>query len=574
MVTEIPSVSQTSSIGTTDPYLTSSEPFISGIDQLDATPGLSSNVIEPLVDSKDSSTAQTPILTQRDPNSQSSKAVHSAQGKEDILVTSIESPDLIAEDISTLLPGPTPIRLPEILDSNIPPRLRTPSDLNMSDELQTLASAAPQSTPLRSMSTGPGLREKLKNMRAASAAEAAARKANLESSSLLRTSKSPSIIPESVSKASTGDSRLEVRKIEVPLPQRASQTGLHTPANPSKLHLHKEISQLPANASLCIPRLGYMEFVVPLPAPSRVKDQYVELLESYRTTIKRFHDDDSMDKGLTGTVQHMLDRLNNITTHIDLDNETTVIQQDVTSSVQVTWAVDSSAKFQFLQQLIRCLYHKSVNIAVVARGGRLLDLLETFLKGLRVEYYRVDTASRLGTVSATTSSLMMTLIPSDYGVPLSMPVPVNLIVAFDTSVDQEINEMHGVRTYHSTDGRVVPVVHLLVYGSAEHISRCLPPSTRGSNVLKMVVECVIRNREEIGNLLPEEHKPVAAADEVAAFVNAGGLEHMWTLPMIRPIDIDMLALSQTTCSTTQSETQSTSNDSKVTAVQQKRPMVS
>ncbi|MCJ1380751.1 hypothetical protein MMC17_003860 [Xylographa soralifera] len=574
IATVIPSGSQASSIGATDTYLTPREAFISGVDQLDATPCLPSNENEPLVDSENSSTAQTPILTQRDPNSQSGKTVQSAQVKEDILVTSIESPDFVAEDISTFLPGTAPSQLPEILDSNIPPRPTTPSDLDMSDELQTMAGPAPQSTPLRSMSTGPGLREKLKNMRAASAAEAAARKANLESSSFLRTSKSPSIIPEPVSQAGTGDSRLEVRKIEVPLPQRASQTNFHTPANPSKLHLHNETSQLPANTSLCVPRLGYMEFVVPLPAPSRVKDQYIELLDSYGTTIKRFHDDDTTDKGLTSTVQHMLDRLNNITTHIDLDNDTTMLQQDVTSSVQVTWAVDSSAKFQFLQQLIRCLYHKSVNIAVVAKGGRLLDLLETFLKGLRVEYYRVDTGARLEFVPDTTSSLMMTLIPSDYGVPLSMPVPVNLIVAFDTSIDQEIIEMHGVRTYHSSDGRMVPVVHLLVHCSAEHISRCLPPSSRGSSYLKMIVECVTRNREEIGKLLPEEYSPVAAADEVAAFVNAGGLERMWTLPRIRPVDIDIVASSQTTFSTTQLETQSPSNGSNATPGQHKRPIVS
>ena len=526
------------------------------------------------LDSQKSSAAQTPVLTQRDPNSQSGKTAHSAQLKEDILVTSIESPDFVAEDISTFLRGPAPSQLPEILDSDIPQRPKTPSELDMSDELQTMTGAATQNTLLRSMSTGPGLREKLKNMRAASAAEAAARKANHESSAIVRSSKSPSIIPEPVSQVSTGDSRLEVRKIEVPLPQRASQNNLHTPANPSKLHLHKETSQLPPNTPAGDPRLGYMEFVVPLPAPSRIKDQYVQLLDSYRTTIKRFHDDDSMDKDLTSTIEHMLDRLNNITTHIDLDNDTTMMQQDVTSSVQVTWAVDSSGKFQFLQQLLRGLYHNSLKIVIVAKGGRLSDLLEMFLKGLRVTYYRVDTGAKSGFVPGTTSNLMITLIPSEYGAPPSMPVPVDLIVAFDASTDREISELQGVRKYHSNNGLLVPVVHLMVYASVEHISYCLPPSTSGINFLKMIVECVTRNREEIGKLLPEEYNPVAAADEVAAFINAGGLERMWILPKIRPIDIDLVASGQTAYSTASSETQSTSNGSNIISVQHKRPMVS
>ncbi|MCJ1390188.1 hypothetical protein MMC18_003046 [Xylographa bjoerkii] len=573
IATVVPSRSQASSIGSTDPDLASSEHFISGADLSTTTPNLPPNVNESLVDSKHSNTANTPILTQRDPNSQSGKTIHSAQSKEDILVTSIELPDFVAEDISTFRPVAASFQLREGLDSNIPPRPTTPSDLDaMSDELKAMAGPVLQSTPLRSMSTGPGLREKLKSMRAASAAEAAARKAYHESSSLLQTSKSPSMIPEPVSQVGTGDSRLEVRTIEVPLPQRASQTNMHIPANPSKLHLHKEISQLPANTSLCVPRLGYMEFVVPLPAPARVKDQYVDLLDYYRTTIQRFHDGDTMDKGLTSTIQHMLHRLNNVTTHIDLDNDTTMTQQDVTSGMQVMWAVDSSAKFQFLQQLIRHLYTKSVNVAIVARGGRLLDLIETFLKGLQVGYYRVDTGATLRIVPDTMPSLLMTLIPSDYGVPVSMPVPVNLIIAFDTSVDQEIIDMHGVRTYNLSDGRMVPVVHLLVYCSAEHISRCIPTSIGGSDYLKMIVECVTHNREEIGKLLPEEHSPLAAADEVAAFINAGGLERMWTLPIIRPVDINIARSSQTADSTTLPEVQQSSNGGNATPGQHKRPM--
>ncbi|MCJ1286065.1 hypothetical protein MMC26_005407 [Xylographa opegraphella] len=574
VVTTIPSDLQVSSINTTDPNLTFNELLIPDIDEVDAIPGLSSHVNKTLVDSKSSNTSQTTILTQRDPNSQSGRHIHSAQVKEDIIVTSIESPDFVAEDISSFLLGSTPSQLPEGLDSNIPPRSATPSELDMSDELQTLAGAVPQGTPLRSMSTRPGLREKLRSMRAASAAEASARNASRESSSFLPSSKSPSMIPEAASQASTADSRLEVRKIEAPLPQPAFQTNPHTPANPSKLHLHKEMSQLSTNTSLCTPRLDYMEFVVPLPAPSRVKDQYVELLDSYRTTIKRFHDDDGMDKALASTIQHMLDRLNNIATHIDLDNDTTMIQhdQDVASSVQVTWAVDSSAKFQFLRQLIQCLYDKRVNIAIVAKGGRLLDLLEIFVKGFPVEYYRVNSEIRPGYFPRTTSNMMITLIPSGYGAPFHMPAPANLIVAFDASVNQEINDMHAPRTYHSSEGRTVPTVYLLVYGSAEHIQRCLPPSTEGSNYLKMLVECVTRNREEIGNLLPEEHSPVAAADEVAAFITAGGLERMWTLPMIRPIDMGIAGWSQPISSTTRPETQLTSNGGSVTPGQHKRPM--
>ena len=566
-----PSRSQASSIGASDLYIDSSEIFIPGTDKVKTTPSLLADVNISLRNSRHSDIADGPPVIKRNPSFHSGKTIHSAQSKEDILVTSIETPDFIAEDISTLLPVGAPSQPPEVLDSDIPPRSTTPSELDMSNELQAMAGPALQSTPLRSMSTGPGLREKLKSMRAASAAEAA-RKANLESSSFFRGSESPSIIPEPILQAGTGDSRLEVRTLEAPLPQRVFHTNLHTPANPSKLHLHKEISQMHGNNSLQLSKLGYMEFVVPLSLPARVKDQYVGVLDLFKATIERFRDDNGTDKRLINSMQHLLHRLNNVTTHIDLDNDTTLTQQDTPPGMLGMWAVDSSAKFQFLQQLIEQLRTKDVNIAIVANGGRLLDLIETFLKGLRVGYYRVDTGTNI--VRDTSPSLQMTLIPSSFGIPVSMPVPVNLIIAFDTTVDQEIIDMQGVRTYNMNDGRMVPVVHLLVYCSAEHISRCLPPSVTGLDHLKMIVGCVVHNSENIGKLLPEEHSPFAAADEVAAFVNAGSLERMWTLPTIRPIGIDVARPNQEIYSTTQPQTQASSSGSNTLLGQHKRAMVS
>ena len=486
-----------------------------------------------------------PSTTYRDPTAtnttgtlHSGQRLHSVQSKEDIAFSSVEFPDLTVEEITSSIGPVAPSRPPTVLDSNPPQRVSTPSETEMSNDVRPAMGSSRQGLPPQSPIGGPApsLREKLRHMRAASAAEALSRRQNLEASPAIQAAKSPSVIPELSLKEEVGDSRIEVRALDFPRVQRPS--GPHTPVNPSKLHLHNEVSQLPVENSLEKPKLGLMEYVVPLPLPARVKDQYVQLLDYYKTPIKTFQEAPGTDDTVITTIQTLINRLNHVTTHIDLDNDATLTQQDVTPEMQAMWAIDSSAKFLFLQHLVNFMRGQDCHVIIFAEGGRLLDLLEVFLQGLGVGLNRPD-ASEISVSDTAMGRMQISLLATGEVSTSTFSKSPNLVIAFDASFDSNNPEVEAVRNFKLDSGQFAPVVHLLVFASAEHIIRCIPRSVQGIDKLKAVLNSVTQNSEEIGKLSPGEYNPRSAAEEVAAFVKAGSLPYLWTVFPIRALAIDV-----------------------------------
>lgn len=583
---------------------------------LEATPSVASQ--KEILNNQNLNTTENSILSQRDPNSQPDRYLHSGQSKEEpillsisspnllpdhsrrslprpvalqipesldtnnlpqyITLSSVEQPDFIAEDVSSSVPPSAPSQLPETFDSNLPPGPPTSSELKMSDEPYLSMGSALRSPPSRLLPTAPvpmSFREKLRNLRAASAATSAARRATLEASPVPQGTKSPSVIPQPTTQEPWRDTRLEIQTVEIPLPLRSPQIDTYAPLQPSKLAMHKEMSQARVSKALDSPRLGANEFVVPLPAVARVRDQYVEQIGHYRKSIQRFAEAEVIDENQIQEMQNFLTSLNNVSVHIDLDNDTTLTQEDIPPEHAMEWATASSGKFLFLKHLISILLYHDKHVAIVAHGDRLLDIIETFLKAMRVAYSRPDISIESDPKN-TKGRLHISLFASgEEGLVVSSKA-TNLILAFDCSVSAKDPQVVALRTQKLNAGQLTPIVHLLVYASSEHIERSMPDHMTGLERMKAVVNCVTQAREVAGELLPTEAKPAAAAEEVAAFVEAGGLEDQWTLPCIRPIEIsyDLVEASQDQTSTTRSDSQTTREESILSQGIRKRSSVS
>ena len=514
------------------------------------------------------------MLSPRDPNSQPEKLLQSAQSKEDIALASVEPADFtIGEVCSSSLP-PVPSQLPEISFNDALLRPSTSTDI-MSDASQLVTRTSPRvSRPMATFNPpeGMSLREKLRNMRAASAATAAARRATraLSSSASARVSKSPSLIPEPHRHEAVGESRLEVQTVDVPLVTRISQQGPHTPTHPSKLSMHKEMSQTQTLTTLEPPKLGRMEFVVPLPLPAGGRDQYSKTVNFYRHTIENFTRTGTSDTATLKQLKAMIDSVDNVSTHSDLEDPSTATEQGVPPEDQVIWSSSCSAKFNFLQHLIDVMRHQAHHIAIVSREGRLLDIIETFLKGMHVHYERPDTLSASDS-SRTRGRVHISLIASGDEGSSALPSAANLVVAFDASFDAKEPQIASLRDHMLNVGQLSPVIHLLVYSSAEHIKRCLPKSIMGVDRLRLIVSWVASTRRGVGELLEDEAGPQAAAEEVAAFIEAGGSEDQWTLPAIRSIECVDSSQDLELDSTTESDTQTSKEQSAGPIL--KRPLV-
>lgn len=375
------------------------------------------------------------------------------------------------------------------------------------------------------------LREKLREMRATS-------KANVAPRDSARVTNSPSIVVEKseVQQPQEGQSRLEVRPlrvpVEIPLPVRAVQPP-HTPTFPSKLSYHTEASPTLKSTPLTPVHLKEMEFVVPLSMNPRVRDQYISTINFYQRDIEKFMKERAPSNELVGKIRVMLDRVKRVTTHIDLDGGGGT--QGQAAEDEAVWAETCSAKFLFLRHFLDALRHFDVHIAIVARSGHLHDIIETFLIGKHTKYSRPETVSK-SEPHVSRGRLEVTLIASGEDGASSLPKNANLVIAFDSTFNARDVQVGILRGHLLNVGQLSPVIHLLVYKSAEHIERCLPESMNPVERLRRIVSCMTQTHHEVGQLLPDEANTAAVAEEAAAFLDQGGLEKDWTFPSIRAIE--------------------------------------
>ena len=431
----------------------------------------------------------------------------------------------------------------EIHDSLASPLQRAIST-NMSDEVRISMSPLPMAlqgqTPEGS-TRNPSLLEKLRNMRAASRANFAARQANLVASTTANGSKTPSLIPEPLPLENVGDSRLDIATIDIPLPQPTYQTETEISHDKNILATPNPAISPQIIRELEMPNPGEMEFVVSLPLPTRVRDIYVKTIEEDQDIIKKFLEADIEDDTLVEQIENFLSKVDNISNHIDLNDETTMTQQEAAPEYHAVWATNCSGKFQFLYRLMDLLRGSDLHIAIVAKGGPLLDIIELFLKGNHFNYSRPDTYSQSNR-NEVNGRLEVTLIASGEQESSALVKFANLVIAFDSSFNSEEAQIKSMRQHMLNVGKLSPVVHLLTYSSVEHIARCIPSSFSGINRLKVLMNCVTRTSHLAGELAIDDGSPEEVAGEVSHFVQGSLHPDHWTLSRPRNIHVDGLEL--------------------------------
>lgn len=130
---------------------------------------------------------------------------------------------------------------------------------------------------------------------------------------------------------------------------------------------------------------------VPIALMGHQRDSYPLMIQQHKDVIERFLNTSHPDDELTVEIETLLERLRRIVVHPDLDNVETYTQYDVPPAAHAKWAIDCSAKFSFLKNLIDELRDKRVEIAVICQSGQLLQILENFLLAFKVSCYRADT---------------------------------------------------------------------------------------------------------------------------------------------------------------------------------------
>ena len=341
------------------------------------------------------------------------------------------------------------------------------------------------------------------------------------------------------------DSRIGTRPlevpVEVPLPVRGSHNDARPPTHPSKLSFHEEMASISqVTGSLYPVDLGRMEFAIPLAMSSRVRDQYLatinvnaDLIHSIEHTAPNHISDDTLKEA-----NELLAQLDRVSIHTDLDDPSTSHQEEATVENLAEWANINSEKFRFLNHLLlEQALHDQAHFAIIARSGRLLDIVEDFLKGIHVAYHRPDTYVRSDS-GTTKGRIEVSLIASGKEGSSVLPRAADLVIALDGSFSAQDPQVETLRKHISNVGQLAPVVHLLIYKSAEHIQTCIPEGMDPIERTRRIISCLTQVGEEVGHIqgdqLPTEH----AAEEVAVLTRLwGGHEYYWdSFPKIGPIE--------------------------------------
>lgn len=359
------------------------------------------------------------------------------------------------------------------------------------------------------------------------------------STNTIATSNTANASVSSLERQASEQSRVGTQRSEVPanvpLPLGFSQQEDVDAKSSSAQPLSEDMSSFSQVVTALRPtHQGPMEFIIPLGMNPRVRDHYISIMHYYRRAIEESQKE-RISKDALKPIELMLDRLDRVTTHLDLDNGEGPTQEDVPAEDLAKWAVNCSEKFRFLHHILERLRDSDKHVAIVAKSGQLLDILETFLKGRQVTYNRPEVL-RKSSLKDARGRLEVTLLPSGVEGSTSLPCGANLVIALDGSFNAHDPQVVKLRAHATNVGQLAPVTHLMIYHSAEHIERCIPTTLDPIDRVRRIVSCLTQAGDEVGQLLPDEGSPAAAAEEVAAFVEAGGLAHDWTFPSIRPID--------------------------------------
>lgn len=467
------------------------------------------------------------VLRHRDPN----------QVREPSL-NPVEKP--VQEQIFSSSPlPPAPSQGLDTFASNPPPFVETPCE--MATPSKTRSGGTPTGTP---SSFGHRLKEMRTRIRSQHAAKVQAERhsslqvepapaamiaQDLTSSG--SATRSPSIVP----------STNNITRNEIPAAAEHIEPGrLHTledaAAEPISVPLvivdPEEPGQLEASSNRVIldePPLGSMEYIIPLPLEGPQGDQYRRTITYYKDLVGN-----SARSEWTGEeppikeVKHFITRIHNVATHVDLENQDALTQHGVPPENQAEWDQSCSVKFRFLGRFLDLMCKQDFHIAILARQGKVLDLIETFLEGKHITYYRPDKAREMEVDSAA-GSLAVTLLPTKGEGLMVIARPVNLLIALDHTLDLSSAHVQALRST-KPDGRLSPVVSLVVVNTAEHIKRCLSPNIKGLDRLRIVVSCIAQLRLEAGKLPDDYPRPTAAAEELARYITDKEAE--WSLPAI------------------------------------------
>jgi hypothetical protein len=314
--------------------------------------------------------------------------------------------------------------------------------------------------------------------------------------------------------------------------------------------------------------LGPLEFAIPLSMDSRVKDDYDTTLASEKKNIARFlraFPPGSSGGGVVDSevgvsfhpiwvsegnlmsiqvnaivlkMEQMVEQLNNITTHPDLNLANHITGETTDVAREASWAEYSSSKFQFLGYFIDAAVNCDLHVIIMAKEGKTVKLVEKYLLGKGFVYppLRPDVTDKAELV-VTKGSLSIGIRSTNEERTLEPPKELALIFALDNSFDGNDLSVQHLRAASSQGNGLVPVIHLIVTNTTEHIEWCLPKSS-DINRLRLLVHSARTLGGSAGELPDNALGVQENAEEVLLYLTTDRASRTWPLAPVEALELD------------------------------------
>ncbi|KAJ5573781.1 uncharacterized protein N7459_008208 [Penicillium hispanicum] len=286
-------------------------------------------------------------------------------------------------------------------------------------------------------------------------------------------------------------------------------------------------------------RLGPAEFAVTLPMDSRVKDDYERVLTDAATSMREFlasfnpnsRISSPEKENLLSQMQNVTARLNNVSTHPDLNISHYLTETESDLTKEAAWAEYSSAKFLFLGHLIEIASQRHLHLILAVEDAKKQEVMERYLRGKGFNYTRPR--EELGgslEVSLAKGSLSFGVHSKD-SVRDLFRTP-SAIFVLDAAFNPKSPSVQHIRTTYTRNGSLLPIVWFLVSNTCEHIERCLPDLPEHER-LRLLLQYTARLHNEVGDLQDDSLGVSEDAEEITNYLLDGVMA--WPLPTVEPL---------------------------------------
>ncbi|KAI1615849.1 class II histone deacetylase complex subunits 2 and 3-domain-containing protein [Exophiala viscosa] len=290
------------------------------------------------------------------------------------------------------------------------------------------------------------------------------------------------------------------------------QSSAESKPNSSQQSVENE-RDIPQVGGLVLPSypiLGPAEYALALPAEGKIQSTYSDIIKAKRKAILNFvnrHESVGSSNGSPNRtherneMNEMIQLLNDTVTHMDLGLPGFSTQYSIQSEEHAAYANYAGSKFSLLGHLVDILKPVECSIVIMSRAGTIQDLIEHYLTMKHIDVRRMDhvAASRSPIPDRQPRDFQVDLVSTFSTHQVVFPRRPILMIAFDASYDSQDPQVMRIRQYFSPKPpSLLPVIHLLVSNSSEHVDRCLPKDMPSPSRLKVLVRATYQARPNLG----------------------------------------------------------------------------